>query len=92
MDKTKKISKKRLEEVKENLEKDIRDIFKKKYEIIYEVVKQYRVEIQADTEALAKQKWENGEFRTEDVEDMEDIAPYEQWNDNKNIVEINQLN
>ena len=62
-----------------------------KYEVIYEIVKQYRVGIEAETEALAREKYENGEFNSEDIESVEDLAPYENWNDSKNIIEINKL-
>lgn len=64
----------------------------KTYEIIYEVVKQYRVEVEAETEALAREKWEQGQFNQEDIEDMQDVAPYDNYNNNKNIVDVNQIN
>mgnify|MGYP001006572238 CR=1 FL=1 len=64
----------------------------KKYEIIYEVVKQYKVEIEAENEALAKEMFEVGKFNDDTIQEMEDIAPHEDWNSNKNIVDISQLN
>ena len=63
----------------------------KKYEIIYEVVEQYRVEVEAENEALAREGFENGDFDDDTTEKMEDVAPYEDWNYNKTIVDINQI-
>jgi hypothetical protein len=50
-----------------------------KYEIIHEVVEQYRVEVEAENEALAREGFENGNFDDNLIEKMSDIAPYEDW-------------
>lgn len=62
----------------------------KKYQIVYEVVKQYLVEIEAESEREAREKLDEGKYDVESVQDMEDIAPYEDW-DNKNIVDVQEV-
>jgi len=51
---------------------------KKQFVVIYEVVKQYRVIIEADTKEQAREKFEKGEYDPANKIDMEYLSPYDE--------------
>ena len=51
---------------------------KKQFVVIYEVVKQYRVIIEAETKQEAQEKFKKGEFDPLTKIDMEYLSPYDE--------------
>ena len=60
----------------------------KKYSVIVEEIKQQEITVYAQSKTEARRAIINKEYTQNEVHDMEDLAPYEDWASNKRIVSV----